>query len=144
MVKAYKPGDVISGTTGEAWLNGEKFAEIYGTQAKINFKKEEVPMCGTNNGSGQKMMGWDGTGSLRFNKVNSALLKKELAALKNGEPLVVDIVTKVKGSKGNERTHIPSCQFDDITIADWEANKIQQVEKPFTFNEMPELLEEIR
>lgn len=145
MAITYKPGEVISGTFGEAWIDGEKFAEVYGLQAKIAINKEDVPMCGTNNGTGKKMMGWDGTGSIRFNKINSSLLKKQLDALKEGKELVVDIISKLAdpSSAGAERAYIPNCTFDDITIADWEAKKILQTEMPFTFNDMPELLDAI-
>lgn len=146
MVQTYKPEQVISGTFGEAWIDGEKFAEIYGLQAKININKEDVPMCGTNNGTGKKMMGWDGTGSVRYNKVNTSLLKRQLEALKQGKELVVDIISKVAdpASVGAERVLIPNCTFDDITLTDWESKKILQTESPFTFNELPELLDEIK
>jgi hypothetical protein len=145
MPATYTPEQVISGTYGEAWIDGEKFAEIYGLQAKVNINKEDVPMCGTNNGTGKKMMGWQGTGSLRFNKVTSSLLKKQLDALRSGKELVVDIISKVAdpAALGAERVYIPNCTFDDITLADWESNKILQVEMPFTFSELPELLDEI-
>lgn len=146
MAQTFKPEDVISGTFGEAWLDGEKFAEIYGLQAKINIKKEDVPMCGTNNGTGKKMMGWDGAGSIRFNKVNTTLLKRQLEALRNGKELVLDLISKLAdpASTGAERVLIPNCTFDDITLADWESNKIIQTEQPFTFSDLPELLDEIK
>lgn len=146
MAKNYTAGQVISGTFGECWIDGEKVAEVYGLQAKANINKEDVPMCGTNNGTGKKMMGWDGTGSLRFNKVNSSFLKKQLDALREGKELIVDIISKVAdpASTGAERVYISNCTFDDITIIDWEAKKILQTELPFTFNEVPELLDEIK
>jgi hypothetical protein len=141
----FKPENAISGTYGEAWIDGEKFAEIYGLQAKMNLLKEDVPMCGTNNGTGKKLMGWDGTGSVRFTKINSKLLKKQLALLKQGKELSVTIVSKLAdpAAMGAERVSISGCTFDDITLADWEAKQILQEEKPFTFSEFPELIDTI-
>lgn len=139
----FTPDKAISGTFGEAWIDGEKFAEVYGLQAKINKIKEPVPMCGTPNGTGQKLMGWDGTGSIRFTKINSKLLKKELDLLKQGKELSVTIVSKLAdpASAGAERVSISGCTFDDITIADWESKTIVQEEKPFTFSELPVLID---
>ncbi|MCM3599393.1 phage tail tube protein [Robertmurraya korlensis] len=141
----FKPEQAISGTYGEAWINGEKFAEVFGLQAKINILKEDVPMCGVPSGRGKKMMGWEGTGSVRFTKINSKLLKRQLDMLKQGKELMVTIVSKVKdpAALGAERVSIPNCTFDDITLADWENNTILREEKPFTFSDMPTLIDSI-
>lgn len=134
----------ISGTFGEVWLDGEKLAEVYGLQGKINILKEDVPMCGTRNGMGKKQMGWEGTGSLRFTKVSSSLLRKQLDALSKGEALVCEIISKLADptSFGAERVALVGVQFDDITLADWEANAIINIEQPFTFDDY-ELIDEI-
>jgi hypothetical protein len=141
----FDPKLAISGTHGQAWIDGELFAEIHGLQAKVNILKEDVPMCGTNNGTGKKMMGWEGTGSLRFTKINSKLLKKQLELLKQSKELSFTIVSKLAdpSNYGSERVVIRNCTFDDVTIADWEAKTIIQEEKPFTFNVLPELLDGI-
>ena len=66
---------VINGSYGELWLDGVKMAEVYGLDAQMEVLKAEVPMCGTNSGIGKKFTGWNGTGSLRFNKVSSSFSK---------------------------------------------------------------------
>jgi hypothetical protein len=142
---SFNPEQAISGTYGEVWIDGEKFAEVYGLQAKMNKIKEDVPMCGTPSGTGKKMMGWEGTGSIRFTKINSKLLKKELELMKQGKEMVCTIVSKLAdpAAMGAERVSISGVTFDDITLADWESKTIGNVEKPFTFSEMPELLDAI-
>jgi hypothetical protein len=142
---AFNPESAISGTHGQVWLNGNLVAECFGLQAKMNKIKTDVPMCGTNNGVGKKLMGWEGTGSIRFTKVNSKLLKQELDLLKTGKELVVTIVSKLAdpASAGAERVSIAGATFDDITLADWESGQIGQVEKPFTFSELPVLIDGI-
>jgi hypothetical protein len=141
----FKPEQAISGTHGEAWIDGEKFAEVFGLQAKIDLLKEDVPMCGTNSGKGKKVMGWEGKGTVRFTKINSKILKKQLDALRQGKEFVVTIVSKLAdpSAAGAERVSIPDCTFDDITLVDWEANKVISEEKPFTFSEMPQLIDQI-
>jgi Phage tail tube protein len=141
----FKPGQAISGTFGEAWVDGEKLAEVFGLQAKMDLLKEDVPMCGTSNGKGKKMMGWEGKGTIRFTKINSKLLKKQLDLLRQGKEMEFTIVSKLAdpAAAGAERVSIPDCTFDDITLADWEANKVISEEKPFTFSEMPQLIDQI-
>ncbi len=134
----------LSGTHGEVWIDGEKFAEAYGLQAKIDILKEKVPMCGSKNGNGQKYMGWEGKGTIRMTKVNSRLMKKCADMLKNGRMIPMTIVSKLAdpAANGSERVALYNCLFDDIPIADWEANKIIQEERPFTFDDF-ELIDRI-
>ncbi|MBP0725535.1 phage tail tube protein [Bacillus sp. RG28] len=132
----------ISGTFGEVWIDGEKFAEATGLQAKIDILKEDVPICGAKNGKGKKQMGWEGKGSIELTKVNSRLLKKQVEALQSGKSLVVTIVSKLAdpASNGAERIALKNVTFDDISLADWSANKIITEQKPFTFDDF-ELLD---
>ena len=37
---------VMSGTWGELWLDGEKFADVYKFQAKRTANKEKIALCG--------------------------------------------------------------------------------------------------
>lgn len=141
----FDPNKVVSGTHGEAWLDSERYAETYGLQAKIDLLKEKVPTCGSRNGEGEKYMGWEGKGTIRFNKINSRLLKKQVTMLKNGKMEPMTIISKLAdpASAGHERIALYGVLFDDITLADWEAKKLIQEEKPFTFNDF-ELLDEIQ
>ncbi|MBH6835199.1 phage portal protein, partial [Clostridioides difficile] len=36
-------------------------------------------------------------------------------------------------SYGSERIALYGCMFDDLTLADWEAAKVGEIEVPFTF-----------
>jgi Phage tail tube protein len=131
------PERAISGTHGEIWIDGEKFAEAYGLQAKADFIKEKVPMCGVPSGQGQKYMGWEGKGTLRITKVNSRLTRKVAEQVKRGVLEPMTIVSKLAdpAAFGAERVVLTGCTFDDLTLADWESGKIVQEEKPFTFTD---------
>jgi hypothetical protein len=129
----------ISGTYGEVWIDGIKMAEVYGLDAQIEINKADVPMCGYRNGTAQKMAGWTGTGSLRFNKVSSTFLKKQLNSLKEGRQLVCTIISKLADPSvseyGHERVELKNVTFDSVQLAGWEAGNIVQMEQPFTFDD---------
>ena len=130
---------VLNGSYGQLWLDGVLMAEVYGLDAQIEVLKSEVPMCGTSSGVGKKFTGWNGTGSLRFNKVSSTFTKKQAEAVKNGSPLVSTIISKLADPSvaryGHERVELRGVQFDTISLPQWEAGQLVQQEIPFTFED---------
>ena len=129
---------VLNGSYGQLWLDGVLMAEVYGLDAQIEVLKQEVPMCGTSSGIGKKFTGWNGTGSLRFNKVSSTFTKKQAEAIKNGTPIVSTIISKLADPSvakyGHERVELRNVQFDTISFG-WEAGQLVQQEVPFTFDD---------
>lgn len=130
---------VVNGSYGELWIDGVKMAEVYGLDAQMEVLKSEVPMCGVNSGVGKKYTGWNGTGSLRFNKVSSTFSKRQAEAIKAGVPLVSTIISKLADPSvakyGHERLELRGVQFDTISLAQWEAGSLIQHEVPFTFED---------
>lgn len=135
-------GDVLdvslvrSGTFGSMWLDDELVAECYGVQAKLNKTKEDVPRCRTLV-AGKKMTSLSGTGTVRIYNATSVLIKKEAAALKAGTDLRHVIITNLDDpdNPNNQRIALRGVSFDDLTLADWEAAKLGQIEAPFTFED---------
>lgn len=127
---------IINGTFGEVWLDDEKVGECYGLQAKINFKKEDVKLCGKM-GTGKKITGYDGTGSLKMHKVNTRMGKKIRSIVSDGKDVRFLIISKLADpdALGTERIAVKGVSFDDITLADWEAGVIGKTEAPFTFSD---------
>ena len=114
---------VLNGSYGQLWLDGVLMAEVYGLDAQIEVLKQEVPMCGTSAGVGKRFTGWNGTGSLRFNKVSSQFAKKQAEAIKNGNQLVSTIISKLddrpqqratKGSSVTDRFLKTDCFLNTI------------------------------
>ena len=130
---------VLNGSYGQLWLDGVLMAEVYGLDAQIEVLKQEVPMCGTNSGVGKRFTGWNGTGSLRFNKVSSTFTKKQAEAVKEGVPVVSTIISKLAdpsvAKHGHERIELKGVQFDTISLAQWNAGELIQHEVPFTFED---------
>ena len=130
---------VLNGYYRQLWLDAAYMAEVYGLDAQMEVLKAEVPTCGTTSGVGKKFTGWNGTGSLRFNKVSSSFVRKQAEAVKNGKPLVSTIISKLADPSvakyGHERVELRGVQFDTISLAQWEAGQLVQQEVPFTFDD---------
>lgn len=128
---------IINGTYGRVILDGEDVSEAFGLQAKINFKYEDVPICGKL-GTDKKMVGYDGTGSLKMHKVNTRMGIKIVNMLKQGKEIRFTIMSELNDpdSYGSERAVLKGVLMNDLTIADWQAAQKGQIEAPFTFSDV--------
>lgn len=124
---------VRSGTWGSLWLDGEQVAECYGFQCKVNKTKEDVPRCRTLV-QGKKVTAVAVTGSVRIYNATSRLIELEAAALAEGRDLRHVIISNLDDpdNPNNQRISVKGVSFDDLTLADWEAAKLGQIEAPFT------------
>ena len=125
---------VRSGTGGSLWLDGEQAAECYGCQAKISKNKEKVSRCGTLI-EDHKVTAVSGTGSIRIYNSTSRLIKAEGEAMQSGRDLRHTIISNLDDpdNPSNQRIALTGVSFDDLTLADWEASKLGEIEAPFTF-----------
>ena len=130
----YKAAQVISGTFGEMWLNGDKMAETIALQAKVTLKKAAIVMCGTLV-DGQKVTGMELKGTLKMHKVSSYMIKALSDSIKKGKTPEFTIISKLADpdSMGSERIVLKQVTFDEVTLVDWEAKKEGEVSMPFTF-----------
>ena len=69
-----KANEVINGTWGEVWINDDLVDEISAFQAKIEFNKEDIDVCGEMM-TQHKITGYSGTGSMTLKEVNSRIIK---------------------------------------------------------------------
>ena len=127
---------VRSGTWGSLWLDGEQVAECYGCQIKLNKTKEDVARCRTLV-TGKKLTGISGTGTVRIYNATSRLIQAEAQALKNGQDLRHTLISNLDDpdNPSNQRISVTGVSFDDLTLADWEAAKLGQIEAPFTIED---------
>jgi len=131
-----KGNQVISGTWGEMWLNGDKMSETSALQAKVSLKKTAVNMCGSLV-DGQKVSGMELKGTLKMHKVSSTMIKANSASIKSGKSLEYTIISKLDDpdSLGAERIVLKGVMFDELTLVDWEAKKNGEESIPFTFQD---------
>lgn len=127
---------VISGTWGEVWLEGEKVSECYALQAKITYNKEDVALCGQMC-TDYKVKSYKGAGSLKMHKVSSRMGRLIGEKIRNGQDVRFTIISKLADpdAYGAERVVLKNAGFDDLTLADWEADTLGKVEAPFTFSD---------
>lgn len=125
---------MINGTWGNVWLNDKYMAEATGLEAKYKVTKGDVNQTGTLE-KGQKITGFEGSGTLKMNHVSSYMLKLLLEDLKKGVQPEITIISNLAdpAALGNERVKITGVSFDELTIADWEVNKLGEQSYAFTF-----------
>jgi hypothetical protein len=130
----YTGDQVLNGTWGEMWLDGNFMAETTALQAKVTLTKTAVVMCGTLV-NGQKVTGMELKGTVKLNKVSSAMIQANSAAIKAGRTPEHTIISNLDDpqSAGAERIVLKSVMFDELTLVDWEAKKNQEESIPFTF-----------
>ena len=142
-MKSHAPERVISGTHGEMWIDGDYMAEVTSCEAKLTLKKQPVTQVKVM-GEGQKIMGAEGKGSFKLNKVSSYMTLKVASKLKEGKTVSSTIISKLDDPDafGAERIMLKNCVFDEVTLVDWEAGKLGEESHAFTFNDF-ELLDTI-
>ena len=125
--------EVRSGTWGQLWLDGDQVAEEYGCQIKVNKTKEDVARCRTLI-NGKKMTAVAITGTVRIYNATSRLIQLEGEALKQGIDLRHTIISNLDDpdNPSNQRIAVKGVSFDDLTLADWQAAQLGQIEAPFT------------
>lgn len=133
----------INGTYGQVWLDDEEVMETKSFQAKIDIKKDSVARVGTL-ATGHKIISWEGKGTLKASHVTSRFITKAADNLKQGKATVCTIISKLEDpdAYGAERIALKNVIFDDITLADWEAQKAGEISAGFTFEDF-ELLDVI-
>jgi len=136
---------VLNGTYGELWFDGEYVAEATGCKAVSKFDKETILRCGTRT-KGTKTTSVTNTGSLKFYKVRSRMIRKIADAVKSGVDPEFTLISAIKDPDGygDERVVLYSVSFDQLTLIDWELGKIGTRDEPFTFGEYeaPDLIPE--
>ena len=125
---------IMNGTYGEVWLDDAQIGECKGLQAKVEFQREDVNLCGQA-AVDSKMNGWKGTGSLKLFKVNSRMANLMASYFSDGKDVRFSIISKLADpdATGTERVKIKNVSFGDLMLADWEAATVGEVEIAFTF-----------
>ena len=127
--------EVINGSWGEVWFDGEYMAKVISFKAEVGIKTTAVTRTQSLQ-PGQKMTGVEPKGEVKFHKINSFIMKKIDDALKKGKMPVFKIVSNVNDpdSTGAERIVVYDAVFDKLVLADWEAEKLGEESYSFTFS----------
>lgn len=138
---AYNPAsftakNIMSGTYGVAWLDGERVFEAKACEAGVEIQQEAIKQAGKL-ADGQKMTGYSGTGTLRINHVFSRAINKISASLKSGTNPEFTILSEVNdpASFGAERVLLKGVQFTTLNLINWELGVVGEQEMPFIFTD---------
>lgn len=134
MSTSYTPDRIFNGTYGEVWLDGTYLPQATALEAKASFDKQEVNQARVP-GKGYKIVGLDGKGTLKMNKIDSTfinILSPEMKSLKTSSHTLISKVDD-PDAYGAERVMLTGVVFDELTLADWELKKLQEESVAFTF-----------
>lgn len=142
-MKEFRAEQVINGTWGEAWLDGEYLAQVTALKAEVTPKKTAIAMVQKLQ-EGQKITGMELKGELKLHKVNSYIMKKMSDYFKRGKMMTCTIISNVRDpdALGGERVVLYGCTFDKLILADWETGKMGEESYSFTFEDW-EIMEAI-
>ncbi len=135
-MREIKPEQVINGSWGEAWLDGDYLAEIKGLEAKLAIEYEDIDRP-RRLGKGKKMIGFEGTGTLKLHKVTSRFIKLLSDNLKQGKQTSFTVISKLDDpdALGAERIMLKNVTLEELTLANWEAKTNGEEEIPFSFDD---------
>ncbi|MDP4146515.1 MAG: phage tail tube protein [Bacillota bacterium] len=135
-MNSYKPQNVINGTYGEIWINGNYMAEATALQAKVTLNKADVNIT-RRLAKASKVTGMECKGTLKLNKVSSSMIKLISGNIRSGKQTVCTIISKLADpdALGAERIVLKDVTFDELTLVDWEAKKNGEESIPFTFSD---------
>lgn len=130
----YDADKVYTGTWGEVWLDNYYVVNLASINAKISVKTEPVSQ------SGQlfddtKVVGLEGTGELKTNKINTYFVKTLGDGLMNGTMTKYTIIASMKATESGpvERVRLTGVKFSEVTLIDIEMKKLTEETMPFTF-----------
>lgn len=135
-MKKIKPEQVVSGTWGELWFDGEFLAELISAKAEVSYKKTAVSQV-QKMSDGQKITGIELKGEFKIHHVNDAVMRKEHEAIKQGKTPVHTIIMGVDDpdAVGAEKVGLYDCILDKMILADFEQGKLGERSYSFTFDD---------
>ena len=125
---------IIRGSFGRVWVDGELFSNVKSFEAKLTLNYEEVDIAG-DLGKHQRYMGFTGEGTMTLHKINSKILAKLATAIKNGEMPDIKIISKLEDptALGAERIELIEVTIDEVMLMKFENAAIGEEEVPFKF-----------
>lgn len=135
-MKDFKATQVINGTWGQVWYDGEYLAELTSAKAEVDYKKTAVSQT-MKMADGQKITGLEPKGEFKLHHVNDSVMKKEQAAVKAGKTPTHTIIMGVDDpdAVGAERVTLFNCVLDKMILADFEQGKLGERSYAFTFDD---------
>lgn len=135
-MKGMEAKQVMNGTQGEIWIDGDYMSQITEFKATVTIDKTEINMV-KKLAKQYKVTGYTCKGSLKMNKISSYMITKMNENMKAGQQTVCTIISKLNDPDaiGSERVVIKDAVFDELHLADWSAKKMGEESYNFTFSD---------
>lgn len=136
MAAGYAPEKVMNGTFAQCWINDYFLAEGTEMEAKISLEKKEVKQAGTL-AKGYKIVGTEGKGKIKINKISSFFIDLIADNLKAGKTTVCTMISNVQDPDSggeSERVKLTGVTFDELTLVSWKTKELIEDEYSFTFS----------
>lgn len=129
-----RTNDIIRGTYGRVWIDGELFANVKSFEAKLTLNYEEVDLS-NDLGKHQRYMGFTGEGTMTLHKINSKILAKLTKGIKSGDMPEITIIGKLEDptALGAKRISFSEVTIDEVMALKYENATIGEEEVPFKF-----------
>ncbi|WP_274363713.1 phage tail tube protein [Paenibacillus thermotolerans] len=131
-----KGNEIINGTYGRVWVNGELWAEVDAFEAKVTVNYEDVHFA-NEGGTHKKAIGWTGEGTMTIKKIYSRVQRSMAAAVRSGIYPRVEIVGKVADpdTRGTERVALHDVTINEFNLLKFEKRTLGSEEIPFAFSD---------
>lgn len=122
---------ILSAKYGEIYINGEKILELKSAEIKLSINYVDVEVAGDYKPY-RKYDGYEISGSITINKVDSKFSKLLLEGITNGymPDIRMQSILTDKAFKGSEAVALYGVTFDEITITKIDKGGFEQ-ELPF-------------
>ncbi len=119
-----RAGEIISGTHGKVWFDGDITYELSSAEFKLKPNRETIQFA-SDLWEDSKLMSLSGTWSAKIKKSYSRA-KKYCEALANGQDIRSTIISSLSDpdNGGTERIQVTNCWFDEVTLQAFESGKI--------------------
>lgn len=126
--------NIIRGTYGRVWMNGELLAEAKSFEAKATMTYEEVNLAG-DLGTHQRYMGYSGEGTMVLHKVDSKIAREIADGIRTGVLPDIKFVGKLEDptALGAERVEFIEVTMDELMLLKFENKALLEQEVPFKF-----------
>ena len=136
MGASYAPEKVMNGSYASMWVNDTFLGEGTELNAKVSLEKKEVKQANTL-AKGYKIVGTDGKGKLKINKISSYFIDLIATNIKQGKTTTVTIKSTIEDPDVGSRETITlkGVVFDELTLIDWKTKELIEEEYSFTFSD---------
>ena len=138
--KNINPQNVINGTFGYMYIDGDEVAELIGVKAQDDISYEDVDQPGHLR-SGKKMNGVSGTGEFTINKITNTYNEKWAASIDEGKQPEVTITTVEADPNALESAtwQFYNCTIENIPYINASAKTLTQDTYKFAFMDRKKL-----